>query len=125
MDRRIPLLLVASLALAGSQAAAQDKPQAGAMRPAADAKAHSGTLTVSVDPAKAITLKADDLAAMTRTSVKVESDGQTVTYEGVLVAELLKRAGAPLGGQLRGDNVASYVVASASDGYRALFSLAE
>ena len=32
---------------------------------------------------------------------------------------------APLGKELRGANVASYVVFSASDGYRAVFSLAE
>ena len=55
----------------------------------------------------------------------MESEGREVVYDGVLVGELLKRAAAPVGRELRGDNVASYVVASASDGYRALFSLAE
>jgi hypothetical protein len=38
---------------------------------------------------------------------------------------LLKRAGAPVGGELRGNAVASYVLASASDGYQVVFSLAE
>ena len=46
-------------------------------------------------------------------------------YEGVLVGELLKRAGVPLGAELRGNAVASYVVASAADGYQVVFSLAE
>ena len=41
------------------------------------------------------------------------------------MAELLKRAGAPLGKALRGDAMATYVVASATDGYRVVFSLAE
>jgi len=92
---------------------------------AQEAKPHSGTLLVAVDPGKPVTVKPADLASMPRTSVKMESDGREVTYEGVLVAELLKRASAPLGRELRGENVASYVVASATDGYRAVFSLAE
>lgn len=41
------------------------------------------------------------------------------------MGEILKRAGAPLGDALRGDAVASYVLASASDGYQVVFSLAE
>jgi hypothetical protein len=43
----------------------------------------------------------------------------------VLVGELLKTASAPLGADLRGNAVASYVIASASDGYQVVFSLAE
>jgi DMSO/TMAO reductase YedYZ molybdopterin-dependent catalytic subunit len=47
------------------------------------------------------------------------------TYEGVLVTELLKSAGVPLGAQLRGAAMATYVKADAADGYRVIFSLAE
>lgn len=87
---------------------------------------HTGTLVVVADPAKPLTLKPADLAAMPRKTITVkQQDGRAVTYEGVLVAELLKRAGAPLGKDLRGGAVASYVVASATDGYRVVFSLAE
>ena len=86
---------------------------------------HSGTLTVVVDPAKPLVLKAADLTSMPRTTVATGRDGRKVTHEGVLVAELLKRVSAPLGKELRGANVASYVVVSASDGYRVVFSLAE
>ena len=43
----------------------------------------------------------------------------------MLVGEILKRAGAPLGTELRGNAIASYVLASATDGYQVLFSLAE
>jgi len=39
-----------------------------------------------------------------------------VAYEGVLVSELLKRAGAPSGPELRGPAVAAYVVATGNDG---------
>lgn len=117
MVRRVLLIVVVALVFAGVASRAQ--------APQAPTKVHSGTLTVVFDPAKSVTLKPEELAAMPRTSTVMDSDGQKVTYEGVLVAEVLKRAGAPLGNQLRGDNVASYVVMSASDGYRALYSLAE
>ncbi len=62
---------------------------------------------------------------MPRTRVEVKEDGEAVTYAGVLVGEILKRAGAPIGSELRGNAVATYVVASATDGYQVVFSLAE
>ena len=72
-----------------------------------------------------VTVTAADLKTMPRTAVTVSEEGRDVKYEGVLVAELLKHAGAPLGRDLTGAAVATYVVASAKDGYRAVFSLAE
>ncbi len=87
---------------------------------------HSGTLVVVADSSKPLTLKAADLQTMPRTSITVKQpDGRGITHEGVRVAELLKRVGVPLGKALRGDAMATYVVASASDGYRVVFSLAE
>lgn len=63
---------------------------------------------------------------MPRRRVSVtDEDGRMLTYEGVLVGEILKRAGATVGGEMRGMAMATYVVASASDGYRVVFSLAE
>jgi len=63
---------------------------------------------------------------MPRTTVSVkEPDGTELTYEGVAVHEILKRAGTPLGKDLRGKALASYVVAKARDGYQVLFALAE
>ena len=55
----------------------------------------------------------------------IQDEGRAVTYEGVLLGELLARAGAPLGAELRGNNVATYVLAKARDGYQVVFSLAE
>jgi hypothetical protein len=46
-------------------------------------------------------------------------------YEGVLLEELLHRAGVPHGEQLRGPLMAAHVIAEAEDGYRVAFSLAE
>lgn len=50
---------------------------------------------------------------------------KTETYQGVLLEELLRRAGVPQGEQLRGPSMATYVIAGAEDGYRVVFSLAE
>ncbi len=91
------------------------------------AQAPSTDVTVAVggDVATPFVLRPRDLKAMPRTTVKVTAEGRDETYEGVLVGEILKRAGAPLGRDLTGAAVATYVVASAKDGYRVVFSLAE
>ena len=74
-------------------------------------------LMVTGDVASPIALKAEDLASMPREKV-----GE---YEGVLLREVLKKAGAPLDGQLRGTALAGYVVALAKDGYQVVFSMGE
>lgn len=84
------------------------------------------TLTVTGDVRTPLSLSADEIKAMPRTRVDTKGeDGRTVTYEGVLAGEILKRAGATLGSDLRGNALATYVVASASDGYQVVFSIAE
>jgi len=85
----------------------------------------TGTLVVSGDVAKPLTLTPADLKALARKAVTIDEDGRKVTYEGVLVSELLKRAGAPSGPELRGPAVAAYVVATGNDGYQAVYSVAE
>jgi DMSO/TMAO reductase YedYZ molybdopterin-dependent catalytic subunit len=72
-----------------------------------------------------LTLTADDLAKMPRASVKTTSSGMETVYEGVWLTDVLKKAGVPQGGDLRGKALATYVLASADDGYQVLFSLAE
>ncbi len=89
------------------------------------AQAASQALAVAGDVATPLSLTPEQLKTMPRTKVEVKEDGRTLVYEGVLVGEILKRAGVPLGTELRGNAVASYVVASASDGYQVVFSLAE
>lgn len=83
-------------------------------------------IAVGGDVAAPVTLKAEDLAAMPRETVTIpDADGTKVSYEGVPLRGILKRAKAPLGKELRGDALASYVVAKARDGYRVVFSLGE
>jgi DMSO/TMAO reductase YedYZ molybdopterin-dependent catalytic subunit len=87
--------------------------------------AAQATLQVTGSVSSPVLLTAADLKAMPRTTVTLKQDGRDVKYEGVLVGAVLARAGATLGRDMTGAAVASYVVASASDGYRAVFSLAE
>jgi DMSO/TMAO reductase YedYZ molybdopterin-dependent catalytic subunit len=68
-----------------------------------------------------------DLKNMPRRKLSVVNphDKKTEAYEGVLLEELLRKAGVPQGENLRGSSMATYVLAEAADGYRVVFSLAE
>ncbi len=119
--------VVLCLALIAASPAAGQEPTATAVQ---DADVHASrpeaTLRVTGDVRTTLSITASDLAAMPRTSVEVSSeDGRTATYGGVLVGELLKRAGATLGSEMRGNAMTTYVLATARDGYEVLFSLAE
>ena len=115
MTRRHLLHLVAIGVIAASSGAAAQTPAPTAVT----------TLKVGGDVTTPLTLSAADLKAMPRKSVEIKEDTRVVVYEGVLVSDVLKRAGVALGSELRGAALATYVVMSASDGYRVVFSLAE
>ncbi len=74
---------------------------------------------------QALTLSADDLSKMPRVSVRMTHNGTETVYDGVWLHELLKRAGVPQGGELRGKALAGYVLAEGQDGYQVVFSLGE
>src|SRR5262245_1102366 len=121
MTRRYERIFAGSFVvctLSLSQAAGLAK--RGAQTPAsAQAPASVSTLKVGGDVRMPLTLTVDELKAMPRRRVDVkDEDGRAVTYEGVLVGDVLKRAGATLGPDLRGNAVATYVLASATDGYQ-------
>ena len=81
----------------------------------------SGAVTAPLD------LMVIDLKGMPRKTLRVENphSKKTEVYEGVLVEDLLQRAGVPQGEQLRGAAMATYVLVEAADNYRVIFSLAE
>ena len=82
-------------------------------------------LVVDGDVGKPLSLAAADLKSLPRTKVEVKAgNGAVSVYEGVLASDLLKMAGVSLG-QMRGGVVGSYVIASAGDGYQAVFAVAE
>jgi DMSO/TMAO reductase YedYZ molybdopterin-dependent catalytic subunit len=72
-----------------------------------------------------LTLTAGDLVKMPRATVRTTSNGMETVYEGVWLHDVLKKAGVPQGGELRGKALAGYVLAEAQDGYQVVFSLAE
>ncbi|HLK66658.1 MAG TPA: molybdopterin-dependent oxidoreductase [Bryobacteraceae bacterium] len=109
--RAILTVAVLPICLAFSQTASSPAPQ---------------ELTVRGDIPAPLVLKADDLARMPReTAIVPDQDGTKVTYEGVPLREILQRAGVPLGKDLRGKTLASYILAKAHDGYQVVFSLGE
>jgi DMSO/TMAO reductase YedYZ molybdopterin-dependent catalytic subunit len=72
-----------------------------------------------------LSLTAEDLAKMPRASARTTNNGVETVYEGVRLHEVLKKAGVPLGSELRGKALSTYVIAEAQDGYQVLFSLGE
>ncbi len=67
------------------------------------------------------------LKTMPRKTLRVDNahSKKTEVYEGVLVEDLLKKAGVPQGEQLRGPAMATYVLVEAADNYRVVFALEE
>lgn len=74
-----------------------------------------------------LVLTVADLKSMTRRKLTVANprNKNTETYEGVLLEDLLRKAGVTQGENLRGAAIATYILAEATDGYRVVFSLAE
>ena len=72
-----------------------------------------------------LTLTADDLAKMPRATATLTSDGSTDTYEGVLLYDILVKAGWQFGHSTMGKNAPTCLVATGKDGFRAVFALAE
>src|SRR5262249_33536798 len=74
-----------------------------------------------------LTLTAADLKKMPRKTLTVINphSQKKETYEGVAMEEILRKAAAPNGQNMRGPTMASYVLAESSDNYRVVFSLAE
>ena len=74
-----------------------------------------------------LVLTVADLKNMPRKKLTVVNphNKKTEVYEGVLVEDLLHKAGVMQGENLRGAAMATYVLAEAIDGYRVVFSLAE
>jgi hypothetical protein len=89
--------------------------------------ADSPTLLTVVVPGKPpLALTAADIARMPRTSSTMQRDGETATYEGVLLYDILLKAyGVPPGKSLPLNSKLTYILGTARDGYQVLFALAE
>lgn len=76
---------------------------------------------------KPAVLTAADLKAIPHTTLTIHNSHTNAdeTYSGVRLADLLAKIGAPLGNDLHGKALALYIVATGSDGYKAVLALGE
>jgi hypothetical protein len=72
-----------------------------------------------------LSLTAEDLAKMPRATAQLIADGTTTTYEGVLLYDILVKAGWQFGHGMTGKPMASYLIATGKDGYEVVFALPE
>jgi hypothetical protein len=72
-------------------------------------------------------ISAADLKAMPHITLTMHNPHTNAgeTYSGVRLADLLSKMNASLGSELHGEPLASYIVATGSDGYEAVLALAE
>ncbi len=83
-------------------------------------------LTVSGEVARPLKITAADLAKLPRRSVRAKGhDGKESSFDGVELSDVLKLAGVKFGEQLRGKDLALFLVVGATDGYQAVFALPE
>jgi hypothetical protein len=85
----------------------------------------SGQIVLKVNDAAPMTLSAADFAKLPRHTAALTEHGKQSTYEGVLLHDLLAKAGLEFGKELKGKQLSSYVAALASDGYEVVYALAE
>jgi hypothetical protein len=94
--------------------------------PGPQSPAAGAILRVEGDVAHPLALSRAELRQLARQTVAARAhDGKESRYEGVPVAELLRKAGVPTGKELRGKALTLHVIVEAADGYRVLFALPE
>jgi DMSO/TMAO reductase YedYZ molybdopterin-dependent catalytic subunit len=124
-SRNFRTIGIAILAVAAASTFSAAAPRASAQ--SAPTAPPAAELRIVGDVSTPLVLTIADLRKMPRKTLSVVNphDQKTEVYEGVLLEELLRRAGIAQGEKLRGSAMATYVVAEGSDGYRVIFSLAE
>jgi hypothetical protein len=123
-ERKFRLSLLFCFFIAVSSLVAQQAPPA-ASEPASPEK--DSLLLIAKTHQGPLRLSAADLKAMPQTTVSFHNSHTNAdeSYSGVRLADLLAKMGVPLGSDLRGEALANYVVATGSDGYKAVLALGE
>ena len=85
----------------------------------------SATLRIEGAVPSPLTLTAEDLDKLPRTTATLTADNKSTTYEGVLLYDLLTKAGWQFGHGMTGKGMATYILATARDGYQVVFTPAE
>jgi len=126
LSTRIPRNAAAwlGLVLAGAFGFFVARPlNSGAVLAAQTVPAPAAVLKVEGAVPTPLALTADDLAKMPQATAAITSDGNTSTYNGVLLYDILVRAGWKFGREMTGKPMASYLIATAKDGYQVVFAL--
>ena len=90
---------------------------------AAAAAAAQGAIDVTPADGKTLSVA---LTGLPRHTVSADDHGTRITFEGVLLRDVLAKAGVPLGEKLHGPAaLTSFVLATALDRYQVVFSIAE
>ena len=76
------------------------------------------TTPLTITPANFNTYKQVDLKHK-------DKEGKEHTYTGVVLADILQKAGVTMGDNLKGKNLTKFLIAKAADGYQVIFALAE
>lgn len=119
MARIASLLLVAGLSACAAAGPARETT-------APEHAEHGGHASEPMSPSPfVVPLDEATLAKLPRESVKASAHGQNLNCEGVALAGLLRATGAMPADPLRGPQLARYLLVTARDGYRAVYSLAE
>lgn len=114
LQNQIRVACVILMLCSASRALGQQSPAAaGALRIIGSGQTHS--------------VSADDLKALPHHTVTVHNPHTNAdeTYFGVPLMDLLAKEGVPHGHDLRGKALSDYIVATGSDGYKAVLALAE
>lgn len=120
---RLKTFVLALGIIAPSALSAQQKASA----PSAHATSATDTLLrIDGDIAKPLAFTRAALEALPQDTLRAQAhDAPAHLYRGVPISALLGLAGAPSGHALRGPALATTIIASARDGYRVAFSIAE
>ncbi len=114
--------LLMGFVLFGARAWGQAQPGAQIQTPITD----TGSLLVKGEVSNPFVLGPGDFAKMKRVSIRVKDrDEKEHDFSGIAVRDILQRAGAPMGTQLRGKNMNKYLLVGSKDGYHTVFALAE
>lgn len=88
--------------------------------------ASAQNLTVKGEVTKPLNYSAADIAAMKHITLKAKGhDEKMHSYSGPLLFDVIKASGQAQGKDLRGKNLAKYLLVKATDGYRAVYALPE
>lgn len=89
-------------------------------------KTESPILKITGEVDHAIQFSLPELQKMDRVALdRNDRDGKVHHYSGVLLSNLLNKAGASMGEALRGENLRKYAMVKAYDGYQVIFTLTE